>query len=288
MTILHRLTTMGRNYYLGRFNFSRIEELFTNGADPNILDNTGHSACWYAVRNSKPELINLCLAHGCTFESLIPEINVPYVCLTTRGETYTMLSNAILNKDLDMVRRLVDNGADIHLETQSNLAHGSAIVIAMFHKCYDIVKFLISRGARITDQPHGWTYPKVLFEGAVFTNDPELVQAFIDAGADLNIRVLVLGSSSYKWLPDLARESMRNPRTREFGPVTALWPDVARVILENRTRLARRHLLTAHVPAVAVRRNPNGSVADPNGGAGAAATRRRRGGRRLKSRKQRR
>ncbi len=88
----------------------------------------------------KSNLCNFFLRNGkkCTHKKKFGNL-----CGTHFNKINVDLTNASINNDLDLIKNLLNNGADIHTDDDRILS------IALYNKRLDIVEYLISRGANI-------------------------------------------------------------------------------------------------------------------------------------------
>lgn len=98
----------------------RCRELLDNGADPNILDESGQPILSSSIdmihvgcsQKSNSERCNLCIKIGKCSELLIKyqaNVNIQY------GDGWTALHNAVCTKQISYVKMLLDNGADYNI-----------------------------------------------------------------------------------------------------------------------------------------------------------------------------
>lgn len=155
-----------------------IERMLDFGADINLGDET---ALMRAARNGSTDIVKLLLSRGCDAKFSIPGPRHP-----SRGTT--ALHCAVRSGNLETVTLLLDAGADINI---CRFGRQSPLLIAVSNGLVDIVKLLLSRGARVDlrapvvySPPTGGT----ALHAAAIANNLELVELLLDSGANPNIR----------------------------------------------------------------------------------------------------
>lgn len=83
-------------------HYKIAEALLRHGADPNVQEEDGQTALWLAVIHERIDLCRLLLAHRAD----------PNLALKDSG--ITPLISAIINKSMEPVKVLVENGADVN------------------------------------------------------------------------------------------------------------------------------------------------------------------------------
>ncbi len=83
---------------------AHVEELLALGADPNHVNDDDHHALWFACVHGDPELVALFIAHGARVDNQ-----------NVNGATCAIY--AASTGKLDVLRRLVEAGADLAKET---------------------------------------------------------------------------------------------------------------------------------------------------------------------------
>lgn len=97
---------------------------------------------------------------------------------------WTPLHFAAFSGNLDCVRLLLENGADVHRRaTRSSKI--TPLVSAMFTRRFEVVEYLLEHGADALVRVHGGF--SAMHEAAL-VNDPRLVQLLYDRGAELDSR----------------------------------------------------------------------------------------------------
>jgi uncharacterized protein len=113
-------------------DFDTVEELIRQGADVNHRDADGESILmWVADEDGRAEMLRLLIADGA-------EVNA----LNVAAEPIAMtdaLSWTMLHGDVDMIRVLLDNGADIH--------QTDALSRATYNRHVKAIRLLLEYGA---------------------------------------------------------------------------------------------------------------------------------------------
>jgi ankyrin repeat protein len=102
------------------------------------------------------------------------------------GKTHriTPLMNAVVGGNLQIVKLLVENGADLNLQDSNGI---TALIHAVLHKNTAIVKYLVESGANIDIQDNetlNALFYAVLDENPNFT----IVKYLVDGGANVNVK----------------------------------------------------------------------------------------------------
>ena len=141
-----------------------VKALLENGANPNLFDNYDkESAFVQAIENQSIYSKKKC--NQC--DSDIIELMIKYradvntIVKTNKGYGYSILQLACENGCLNIVEKLVENGADINKSIDG--AGNCAILSALIQDNLDIVKYLIiDKKAKV---------PKVLFKRVTNEDD---------------------------------------------------------------------------------------------------------------------
>ena len=99
----------------------------------------------------------------------------------TNYEGYSVLSTAIINKDWDVVRALLDKGVEVNTEEEA-----TPLMHAAEQRNWELVKELLARGARVL--PGGSNIhhaPTPVLSLAASAGEIEIVQTLIERGAAL-------------------------------------------------------------------------------------------------------
>lgn len=161
-------------------NTAMAENLVKLGANPSACDEEGVSALFSAILHEDIEMVRFLVGKKAS--------------LGEDSDTPEALCHVASSCDLDMLKILVEGGADIN-------AKGSNGYSVLYHAItshtgnqdnretrYKTVRYLISRGARpVSANPVRGCQNEILSE-AVETSDIRLIKLLIKAGADVNVR----------------------------------------------------------------------------------------------------
>ncbi|MEI0612043.1 ankyrin repeat domain-containing protein [Brachyspira pilosicoli] len=201
-------------------NYEMVEFLLKNGADVNIRDITGETALYYSIehnsrgqeneRENAIKILNLLIKYGADVNTKNDEgtslLDVSYKIsesfdknkemfkilvengfdlesrINDDSSDYTPLMIAVYKEDYDMVKYLLDKGANPNTANNENK---TALMIANDEGNNNIVKLLIQQGANInTQDEYGIT---VLMYAAVSGNY-EMVKFLLENGANINTK----------------------------------------------------------------------------------------------------
>ena len=152
-----------------------IDLLINGGADIALTDKYGNTPLHKAVNND--EMDNLkCLIRYAP-KSVVNKQN---------GHDDTALQRAVDGKKVEMVKMLIDAGADVNIKNKDN----ETALYSLLHydetkKRVEIAKELIKAGTDLNLKPHG---NHTALHYASKNNKEEIAKALIDGGADLNVR----------------------------------------------------------------------------------------------------
>lgn len=108
------------------------EALLRHGADPNLGEDDGRSPLWAAVTQERIDICRLLLAHKADPNLVLKE-----------GET-TPLVIAILKKSMELVKLLVENGADVNQQIDYGR---TPVYMATIDNQIQMVRYLLSHDA---------------------------------------------------------------------------------------------------------------------------------------------
>lgn len=179
-----------------------IEAILAAKPDLTIKTRDGKSVAIMSVESGKPEIVSMLLKAGADFNQTDPEGNSPAliaaqannsqsieivkmlgaakVNLNLSNIIYTPLVYAIEQENIEMVKALLDSGADVNALTESNQ---SPLGAALSRSSKEIAKLLLAHKANPNVSSNMGETP--LFT-AIDLGDPEIVEELVKAGADLN------------------------------------------------------------------------------------------------------
>lgn len=144
-----------------------VRSLLAQGFDPNAVDSKGNSALYLALRSNSRKVAELLIDD--------PHINLNQ--LNPSGENALMM--ACLRGDLDIVKRMVEKGAEINKPGWTPLSYAAT------RGNTEIVKYLLDHAAYIdAAAPNGSTS---LMMAAYFGYDGT-VKLLLDEGADPKLK----------------------------------------------------------------------------------------------------
>ena len=156
-------------------DFAGVARAFQQGADANQADSRGYTPLMYAVSNANtnPELIQLLIDHDADVNAEVPSRQV------------TVLTLALKVKNLEVIKRLVTAGADLHYESKSgynaliNAMHGEDI--ARDKNLVPLVRYLIEQAVYLNAQSD---YCESGLSVASYYGRFDVVKILLDAGAN--------------------------------------------------------------------------------------------------------
>ena len=121
------------------------------------------------------------------------------------GYGYTALIDASKNGDLEKVKLLIENGANIEVKDNKG---DTALILASYCRRLEIIKYLVEKGANINaTNDNGRT---ALMWASIW-RDLEMVKLLIEIGADVNIKnnygKTVLDLAKTKEIKELLKKS---------------------------------------------------------------------------------
>lgn len=196
-----------------------VKYLLDCGANSNVQNHYGVSALWIPAQKGMLNVVELLINAGADtqiapFGNLADELNIAgwtplYAAMKTRefdvvkfllkrgadpnavtklGSTPFLLASEIC--DLDVIEACVEASADLDFAPSGpdadnlNITGQTALFMATLKDRVDVVKFLIKKGAQVNVQNRYGVSPLLL---CAESGNFELVQALVDAGADVNI-----------------------------------------------------------------------------------------------------
>lgn len=112
---------------------NNVEILLKEGADPNLVNSDGQTALTQAVATRCFENVQLLLDHGADVNRMV------------QGDNALMTAVSFYKGDRTILDFLLARGANINAED----GYGTALWSAIAGEKLDLIKFLISRGAKI-------------------------------------------------------------------------------------------------------------------------------------------
>ena len=144
-----------------------VRNALERGLDPNVLSEDGQCALYLAIREDNPKVIELLLSW-------------PGVKLDQRnavGETPLMM--AALKGQVELMRRLLDRGAAVHLEGWSPLHYAAT------GPSPAAVRLLLDKGAPVDARSPNGSTPLMM---AARYGDEKSVVLLVERGADIGLR----------------------------------------------------------------------------------------------------
>lgn len=166
-----------------------VKALIDHDADINLQDNSGRSALHFACLTGEADIVRLLLKKGA-------KVNI-------RNKTKeTPLINAVAGRRLPIVSMLLKSGAKVNIHGPNGLT--PLMFAAMGNPGLEIADLLLRNGADVDAQEHNGNTALFCASGIFKTiwkspggaqrkieslsDDQEIVQRLIEAGADLNIK----------------------------------------------------------------------------------------------------
>lgn len=140
------------------------------GANVNARNTNGETALTEASLHGSLEVVNLLLLHGARID------------VATDGEHWTPLLQAVRNDRREVVRSLLQHGADKHIKRKGGL---DAVAEASCRGHHEIARMLIENGSRLESLNHHGRTP--LLE-ASRRNDGEWTEWLLRRGAKTDVR----------------------------------------------------------------------------------------------------
>ena len=116
-------------------NSKNVNTLLREGADPNLVDENEDSALTQAAASGCLECIKLLLEHHANINEV------------RRKKIPLMVAIGKQNVSLEIVNYFLENGADINKES----GYGTALWEAIAYENIEMVKYLVSKGAKILE-----------------------------------------------------------------------------------------------------------------------------------------
>ena len=98
------------------------------------------------------------------------------------GYGYTALIDASKNGDLEKVKLLIENGANIEVKDNNG---DTALILASYYRYLEIIQYLVEKGANINaTNDNGWT--SLMYASKY--GELETIKYLLENGADVNIK----------------------------------------------------------------------------------------------------
>lgn len=155
-------------------DYKMVEEAFKEGADVNYKNDNGQWFLFVAVENDNVRMVNLLLEKGV-------DVNV------TNDYNNTALFTAAINGREDVVKLLLEKGADIN---KANIDGETILMGAINYDEEEVIKILLAydeEGVRVDLNARNNNGETALIR-AVENGNTEIVEAVVEAGADMKIR----------------------------------------------------------------------------------------------------
>ncbi|MHC4464183.1 MAG: ankyrin repeat domain-containing protein [Planctomycetota bacterium] len=178
--------------YLG--DTAKVMNFIEKGSDVNTKNQRGLTPLHYAARRGHKEIVEVLLANGADVDArdrtgrtpaeraLLDGHNEIIELLISNGADVYPLYLAVSMRDLDKVRRLIRDGADVNKRTQYGT---TAIQIAAVAGFRDIAELLIDKGADV-NAGDSWDWTSL--HSAAEKGHRELAELLIAKGANVNAR----------------------------------------------------------------------------------------------------
>ncbi len=159
-----------------------VETLLTEGLNVNNLcrfrvpsrtgpDQESGTALHAAIFNTKPEIVQVLLAHGASVNA-------------KDQDGRTALYAAVVQGDSDLVQLIFARGANVNAKDKDG---HTALYAAAVHGDSDLVRLMLAHGAEVNMNAKRQRGPTVLHE-AISRSNIEVVRLLLDYGAEVNVK----------------------------------------------------------------------------------------------------
>jgi ankyrin repeat protein len=132
---------------------------------------------------------------------------------------YTALMNAVYAGHIKTVKLLINNGADVNIETK-NQYKNDALQFAFRQKHYEIMKFLVTKGANINKLYYGGN--TLLHKVTQNDNNPKIVKFLLELDADPNIKNKEKNISLYYAMEDKTYQEIQDYQNKFLKAIVSI------------------------------------------------------------------
>ena len=159
--------------------------LVYKGADVNIKNNDGETAYTLARDYEHDRIVKLLYKAGAE-DDILADYNEEFLNSEDRTAVYDNLIKGIKHDDLDIVREILRNNEDDHIDfNYKDLDGNTLLILAVKVENENIVKILVDHGANVNETNDNKQTPLMY---AVILNYINIVKYLLKNGADVNLR----------------------------------------------------------------------------------------------------
>ncbi len=165
-------------------NFEIIKMLLEHGADVNIKNDENTTALLYTFKQQHDdEIVKLLLSYGAD-PNIKNKSRIGYKCCQDE-KGYTPFLEAVSYANLDIIKLLIEHGADIHAENNYGV---NVLFMASCNKDIEVFKFFLDKGFDIhaTDKYKRSILMFYLDESHIHNVD--IIKFLLELGVDVNAR----------------------------------------------------------------------------------------------------